>query len=159
MAEYWKAEEAAYIARAQSAALGPRKRKKNLPKGASDSEEEQHKAPAPKPKKSKPKTSKTTSKSASKSTSKSKSAPKTLTSSQKRVMKLRSRMKAQVLLLSKRIYLVNTLAVIPVLKKHGNPLLRAMLRTWLSIVEMDCSACMRQANLGGPSIVIERKNR
>lgn len=56
MSSYWKDAEAAFIAQAQDAALGPRKRKKNLPKGAaSDSDEDQRKAPAPKPKKSKPK--------------------------------------------------------------------------------------------------------
>ena len=34
MSSYWKDAEAAFIAQAQDAALGPRKRKKNLPKGA-----------------------------------------------------------------------------------------------------------------------------
>ena len=56
MSSYWKDAEAAFIAQAQDAALGPRKRKKNLPKGAaSDSDQDQLKATAPMPKKSKPK--------------------------------------------------------------------------------------------------------
>ena len=42
MPSYWKDAEAAFIAQAQDTALGPRKRKKNLPKGAaSDSDEDQ----------------------------------------------------------------------------------------------------------------------
>ncbi len=42
MSSYWKDAEAAFIAQAQDTALGPRKRKKNLPKGAaSDSDEDQ----------------------------------------------------------------------------------------------------------------------
>ena len=42
MSNYWNDAEAAFIAQAQDAALGPRKRKKNLPKGAaSDSDEDQ----------------------------------------------------------------------------------------------------------------------
>ena len=56
MSSYWKDTETAFIAQAQDAALGPRKRKKNLPKGAaSDSDQDQLKATAPMPKKSKPK--------------------------------------------------------------------------------------------------------
>ncbi len=42
MSSYWKDTEAAFIAQAQDTALGLRKRKKNLPKGAaSDSDEDQ----------------------------------------------------------------------------------------------------------------------
>ena len=42
MSSYWKDTEAAFIAQAQDTALGPRKRKKNLLKGAaSDSDEDQ----------------------------------------------------------------------------------------------------------------------
>ena len=64
---------------------------------------------------------------------------------------------AQVLQLCKRIYPVNTLAVIPVLQMHGKKLYKVMLRTWHTIVEMHCVVCMPQTKQGDPSIMIERK--